>query len=243
MTIGFPSPFHRVRLLIDVLALTAALLVANAAFCADNCGSLERLTVALRFAQAVYPELKEKEFGVSFSPGNGTFVDFPTEVDYFMIRVGRPIWSPPGEMVDQYYAADLRAVRSSGIELPLNLSFGFVKAGPSSKQRQLACRPLKFSSDAGYKQMKTVSSTIDPHPEWSDEEELSVARNLGLRYGPEDKDALLRVLPLKELSKFYGTLRIKSARFSMNLGTKCAGCSFVGPSWTLLSPDRMIAGC
>jgi hypothetical protein len=233
MTIGSLSSSYRVRLLTGVLALTLALLVPNAAFCADNCGSLERLTVALRFAQAVYPELQEKEFGLSFSPGNGTFVDFPTEVDYFMIRVGEPIWVPPGETVDQYYASDLRATRSRGIELPLNLSFDFIKTSPSVKQRQLACRPLKFSSDAGYKQKEKARMVIEAHREWTDAEELEAARKLGLRYGPQDKAALLRLIPLKELGRFYGPLRIKSARFSMNGGEKCAGCSFVDPSWEI----------
>ncbi|HEY6768906.1 MAG TPA: hypothetical protein VI386_29480 [Candidatus Sulfotelmatobacter sp.] len=233
MISGPPSLFTRSRLLTGVLALTLALLFPKAAVCADNCGSLERMASALRFAQAVYPELKEKEFGLSFSPGNGTFVDFPTEADNFMIRVGEPIWIPAGEMVDQYYAVDLRAVRSSGIELPLNLSFSFAKAGPSVRQRHLSCQPVTFTGTVGYEQLKKVQSAIDPHPEWSDEEELRVARKLGLRYGPEDKSSLLQKLPLKELAQFYGKLRVESATFSMNAGVKCAGCSFVAPSWQI----------
>jgi len=233
-----PRPHsYRVRVLTGVLAFTSALLVPNAAVGADNCGSLERLTVALRFAQVVYPELKGKEFGVSFSPGNGTFVSLPTEADSFMIRVDNPTWLPTGENVDQYYAADLRAVLSSGIGLPLNLSFGFVKAGPSMKHRELACHPLKFTGDVGYSQMEKVWSAINPHPEWSDAEELEAARKLGLRYGPEDKDALLRLIPLKELSRFYGPLQIKSAEFRMNGGQKCAGCSFADPRWYVTASE------
>ncbi|MGH9529381.1 MAG: hypothetical protein ACRD2S_05610 [Terriglobales bacterium] len=54
--------------------------------------------------------------------------------------------------------------------------------------------------------LEKVWSAIDPHPEWSDEEELKVARKLGLRYGPQDKAAILRKLPLKELARFYGPL-------------------------------------
>jgi hypothetical protein len=237
MTIIPPTHSCRVRVLTRVLALTSALLVPNVAVCADSCGSLERLTVALRFAQAVYPELKGKDFGVSFSPGNGTFVSVPTQADYFMIRVDNPIWLPPGETVGQYYAADLQAVRSSGIELPLNLSFDFIKVGPSMKRRELACHPLKFTGDVGYTQMEKVWRAINPHPEWSDAEELETARKLGLRYGPEDKDALLQLIPLKDLSRFYGPLQIKNAEFRMNGGQKCAGCSFANPNWYITASE------
>lgn len=65
------------------------------------------------------------------------------------------------------------------------------------------------------------------------EEELRVARNLGLRFGPKDKSVILKKLPLNELANFYGPLRIHSARFSINGGSKCTGCSFVYPRWDI----------
>jgi hypothetical protein len=90
---------------------------------------------------------------------------------------------------------------------------------------------LEFTSDVGHTQREKVSAVLKPHPEWSDAEELSAARKLGLRYGPEEKSAILEKLPLQQLAEFYSKLRIKSAEFSMNGGMKCAGCSFVYPRW------------
>jgi hypothetical protein len=123
------------------------------------------------------------------------------------------------------------ATLGDGVDLPFDLYFDFIRANVAA--RKLECHPLEFTSKAGYKQMEKVRSAIDPHPEWSDEEELRVARKLGLRFGPEDKSATLKKLPLNELAKLYGPLRIYSARFSMNGGSKCTGCSFVYPRWDI----------
>jgi hypothetical protein len=220
----------QIRSLLAAVALVSLPGLLQAAFGVpvSGCGSVDRVIVALRFVQALFPELKGKEFSVSFSPGHGTFVSGPTDADNLTIRFDKHIWHPPGEPD----VALSSASASDGIELPFYLYFSFidVRSG-SAEHRQLACRPLEFTSTAGHTQMEKTWSAIDPHPEWSDEEELSVARKLGLRYGPEEKSAILQKLPLKELAKFYGQLRIKHVEFSMNAGGKCKGCSFADARW------------
>jgi hypothetical protein len=225
-------PQTRSHLAAVVLVFLSGLLQPAVAATESSCGSVERLIVALRFAQVLFPELKGKEFSVTFSQGQGTFVSSPTEADNMAIRFDKPIWHAPGDADQQLDTEQSPATLGDGVELPFYLYFSFIGHG-SAKERQLACRPLKFTSEAGSKQMETVQSSIEPHPEWSDEEELSAARKLGLRYGPEDKSTILQKLPLNELAKFYGPLRIKSARFSMNGGRKCPGCSFAYPRWEI----------
>jgi len=224
----------QIRSLLAAVALVtlSGLLQPAMAAPGGGCGSVDRLTVALRFAQILYPELKDKELSISLSDGRGPFVSGPAEADD-QIRVFTPIWLPPGETTDQYYGAELQAVRSNGIELPLHLFFDFIEKSASVKHREFACRPLEFTSDAGYKQKGKARTVIEAHPKWTDAEELEAARKLGSRCGPQDKAALLRLIPLKEHGQFYGPLRIESTRFSMNGGGKCAGCSFVDPSWEI----------
>jgi hypothetical protein len=232
------SSVFRIRPRLAALALASLLGVLQPAFAVpgESCGSVDRLTVALGFAQVIFPELKGKEFTVSFAPGNGTFIVGPTQADDVAVRIDDQdnfLWHPPDETADQYYAAQFEEVRRSGIELPLDLRFSFIDIHGPLKPRHLTCEPSEFTSDVGHAQMEKVYAVLNPHPEWSDAEELSAARKLGLRYGPEEKSAILEKLPLKQLAEFYGKLRIKSAEFLINGGGKCVGCSFVYPRWNV----------
>jgi len=217
-----------------VCAALAICFLSPAIATANDCDSMGRLAIALRFAHALYPELRGKELGISLSHGSGGFIASPTQADGLQLRLDhKDLWHPPDETVDQYYAGQMESIRNSGLELPLTLYFSFVEMRQPVMPRRLACRPVEFRSDLGDRKLGDVSRVIEPHPEWSDAQELEEARKLGLRYGPEEKDAVLRLIPLKELSQFYGPLRITGAEFFMNGGGKCAGCSFVLPRWEI----------
>ena len=66
------SSEFRIRSRLAGLALASVLGLLQPALAVpgESCGSVDRLIVALRFAQAVFPELKGKEFTVSFAPGS-----------------------------------------------------------------------------------------------------------------------------------------------------------------------------
>jgi hypothetical protein len=220
------------RLLLAV-ALVLFLGLLHPPITADDgsCGSVNRFGAALRFAEVVFPELKGKELDVSLSHGNGGFLNSASEMDDLQLRFDKPTWHPPGETNEKLDAMLTETMGKGGIVLPFYLYFSFIEMRQPVLPRRLACRPVNFTSDAGHEQMRKAQEAIESHPEWSDAQELEEARKLGLRYGPEDKDAVLRLISIKELSQFYGPLKIKSAVFFMNGGGKCAGCSFVLPRW------------
>jgi hypothetical protein len=206
---------------------------------ANDCDSMGRLATALRFAQGLYPEFRGGEVDISLSHGNGSFLASPTQADALQLRLDyEDMWHPPDSTVDQLYAPQMEEVRSGGIGLPLTLYFSFIKLHPHALRRLLACHPVEFTSDVAHEQMRRAQQAIEPHPEWSDAQELEEARKLGLRYGPEDKKSVLRLIPLTELTKFYGPLEIENAQFFMNGGGKCAGCSFVLPRWEVKVSGR-----
>jgi len=219
------------RLLLVALLSLTGFLPQRLAAADESCGSVDRFAVAFRFAEVIFSELKEKELDVALSEGMGGFFVGASEADGFQMRFDRPSWHAPGETNEKSDALLIATMEKGGVKLPLYLYFSFIKSHPPTLPRRLACRPVNFTSDAGHEQMRDVANAIEPHPEWSDARELEEARKLGLRYGPEDKEAVLRLIPLKELSRFYSPLKIKSAEFSMNEGQKCAGCSFVLPWW------------
>jgi hypothetical protein len=228
-----------------ILAVAAALLfllrppIAGAD---EACGSAGRLAVSLRFSEALFPELKDRELDVALSEGMGGFFTSASEADGFHLRFDKPTWHPPGETNEKSNVVLSGTMEKGGIGLPFYLYFSFIEIHPPSLwPRRLACHPVEFSSDAGHEQMRKAQEAIDPHPEWSDAQELEEARKLGLRYGPEAKDAVLQLIPLKDLSEFYGPLKITTAEFFINGGQKCAGCSFVLPRWEikLSAPDNV----
>jgi len=228
------TSISQIRSLLATVALVSLSGLLQSAFAVPtgNCGSVGRLIVTLRYAQVLFPELQDKELSLTFSDGSGTFISSPTEADGLMIRFNdKDLWQPPANGNQQLDSEQPRATLGDGTELPFYLYFSFIDVHGSAKGRQLTCHPLNFTSTAGGTQMEKVWSAIDPHPEWSDGEELGAARKLGLRYGPEDKNVILNKLPLRELAKFYGPLRVKSAEFRMNGGGKCPGCSFADPRW------------
>ncbi len=80
--------------------------------------------------------------------------------------------------------------------------------------------------------MKETEEAINGHPGWSVTQDLEAAVTLGLRYGPERKADLVRRIPLKELSEFYGQLAIKSATFVLiGKSPKKPGSSFADLHW------------
>lgn len=219
------------RSLLAVFAMPVLLLLQPLTASAGNCGSADRTMVALHFAEVIFPELKGKEFDIGLSAGMGSIFVGPSEADGFHLVLDKPTWHPPGETNEKSDATLTEALEKVGIDLPFYLYFSFIEMRQPVLPRRLACRPVELRTDTIEPYMLRAQKAIDPHPDWTDAQELEEARKLGLRYGPEDKEAVLRLIPLKELSKFYGPLKITNAEFFMNGGQKCTSCSFVLPRW------------
>jgi hypothetical protein len=58
---------------------------------------------------------------------------------------------------------------------------------------------------------------VDAHQEWSDEQVVKALKAAGAKFGPDDREAFLRALPLKELEPFTGRLEVRSVRFNLRL--------------------------
>ncbi|MGD0697553.1 MAG: hypothetical protein ABSB82_22250 [Terriglobia bacterium] len=57
---------------------------------------------------------------------------------------------------------------------------------------------------------------IGKHAEWSEAQVIQAMKKAGAKYGPEDKDQLLRALPLAELRPYVGDLHVERAEFVFN---------------------------
>src|SRR5579862_5116727 len=149
-----PSSIFKIPFLRAAFALVSLSGSLQSAFAVPggNCGAADRLTVALHFAQVLFPELKGKEFSVTLSSGNGNFVSGPTDTSDFTIRFDKPISHPTVNGKPQPDTDQSSATLGDGVDLPFDLYFDFIRADVNA--RELACHPLKFTSEAGYKQME-----------------------------------------------------------------------------------------
>jgi hypothetical protein len=235
----------RLRWFCAIVTLSSVFVLSSSALAADKCGSLDRVAMAVRLTQVLYPELKGKEFSLQFSEGTGGPLSSPADVRSFLIAVDKPKWHPPAnEAAHTDSGSQSSPTPGDDIELPLYFNFSFIDFESVQRNvgkdlggdlgRDLVCRPLQFRNDAMTNRMKEVRALINAHPEWSDAKELEAATEHGLRFGPDKKNAVLGQTPLKELAAFYGPLKIKGAEFDIHgNGDKCAGCSFADLHWSI----------
>lgn len=213
--------FDRIGMALKAWAALGCLIlsVSSTAFGSDKCGSLDRASNAIHLAQILYPELQGGEFSLQFSEGTGGPLSGPADVGSFLIAVDKPQWHPPAETSEQPDSAP-ELSRNGGIEieLPLYLQFTFVRSAIGGKAgtvvgRELSCWPLDFINQKASKQIHEAAEVINANPEWTDEQDLEAARKFGLRFGPDKKADLLRILPLQGLSSIYGPLEVTEAGF------------------------------
>ncbi|HZQ18061.1 MAG TPA: hypothetical protein VFA90_05015 [Terriglobales bacterium] len=221
-----------------VVVLLAALVfsLGKMAF-AEECGSLDRARNAIGLAELLYPNLKTEEFGLQFSEGTGGRPSSPTDVRSLLIRVDKPQWL--NAQADARPTSEADTSQLGDFQLPMFLHFDFVDY--SSTPRRLLCRPGQFRNEKAGEKMSKARELINSHPEWTDEQDLEAATKLGMLFGPDKKTLVLQKIPLKELSKIYGPLRIKTISFRIG-GDKCEGCSFADLHWKIEAEKAGTAG-
>ena len=200
----------------------------------EKCGSLDRAANAIKLAQILYPELRGREFSLQFSEGSGP-LSGPADVGSFLIAVDKAQWHPPAETSEQPDGARRSQDGTIEIGMPQYLRFTFIRAAITGKTgavvgRELSCWPLEFRNDKTSKQMLDAEQVINDHPEWTEAQDLEAASKFGMRFGPDKKTDLLRILPLRGLSSIYGPLQITKANFR-TAGPKEPGSYFADLHW------------
>jgi hypothetical protein len=203
---------------------------------AQTCGSVDRVMTALRLTRILYGEVEGEELDISFSEGHGSPLLTPTDGAGVGIAIDRPVRPAPAKSDDDpSTSSHLLPSQDVELEMPLYLDFDFVETGAVA--RKVACRPLKFMNNKTSKRMLEAAQVINDHPEWTDAEDVEAARKLGMRFGPDKKNELLRILPLKGLSSVYGPLQITEANFR-TAGPKEPGSYFADLHWYITAKHK-----
>ncbi len=200
------SRCRRTRIFHLMMVSLASLGLSSLARASDRCGSVDRIKIAMRLTEAIYPETKSREFDVSLGNGYSGPPACPTDARAVMITVAKDSWllfEKPDSKTEEYFS-------EKGLELPFHLRFDFIPNSPPTLQ----CLP-DFLNDHPSDERQKTEELMQSHPDWTDEEALGAIRKAGLRFGPTDEGKLLRQLPLKELGGIYGPLRIQRVEFAL----------------------------
>ena len=144
------------------LAFGCVLLLCGVATGSEKCGSIDRVATALQLVKAVYPEFQQQELDVGVGNwGNGSTL--PTDGRSVLITIAPDSWHPPQwwkEHPEGPPPANTPVVWRD-IELPVYLSFDFVKADGTLNYTP-RCRP-SFMHDHLSTGHRATIELVDAH--------------------------------------------------------------------------------
>jgi hypothetical protein len=218
------------------IVIFSLMLFSNLAVAGDNCGSLERIDIAVRLVRTLYPELRAAELSIALGDSSDGGRLGPTDARAFVMKIDNPRWHPPKQGKQGEPIVDTTHTSKGQLrgEFPLILTFDFIDYG----RHRLECRPSQFMLNRPNKMQEEAQAEINAHPSWTEAEALEAAKRHGLRFGPNNKQAVRKLIPLKELSTFFGTLRIKRTQFTITSEhEKDAQYSFASLSWYIIAEE------
>src|SRR6185369_14874387 len=220
-------------------ATVALLLLSSLAIAADKCGSLERMETALRLVGTLYPTLRGAELSIGLAEGSYAGGARPVDARAFEMKIDNPVWHPAKlDRKDERHEGSTTASQEQQQkrEVPLLLTFNFIDFGRG--RHKVECHPVQFLNNRPTKMLEDAQAEINAHPAWTQAEALEAAKRHGLRLGPDDEQAILKLVPLRELSTFFGTLHVKRTKFTVTSEhEKDVAYSFALLSWVITAEE------
>ena len=159
-------------------------------------GSYDRMLVTQRFLNLLYPDLKDIS-GLLILRTEGIHVGMGSmnEIDVIPCHPGSGVYggNVPGATPPPRHCIGLYPSGPS--------DFLFLEVTFSVKY------PIRnFSAGGSLVQSKAMSvlREIADHPEWGQEQRIDALRHSNPRFGPENRQELLRIIPAKAIRKFTG---------------------------------------
>jgi len=181
----------------------AAMLFAVPAFSQHTFSNqFTELRVAQRFLRMLYPELKDEKYIMTIIASS----PFDSDLSFlstFGVSVG-----PTERMLRSTPDAELKSNRYWEKSEVLRASFQFRKSSESIDNVYIEFIPLNAKS-------KLLLDQVNSHQKWSDQQVAASMKKAGAKFGPNDRDALLKKVPTEALEPFIGQFRIESSEFHL----------------------------
>lgn len=160
------------------------------------------VATAQRFLQALWPELNKRGL-IATVTADGSFDQPWSRINTFALQIGE---GHPGQRL--------------GVVVNPDGSRGYMIA------RQFAASSFMFDAEglllrfsiqgetvARSESHAALARLVDENPQWSEQQCLDALRAAGARFGPTEKTALLRALPINKMEPLLGKLKITSLEF------------------------------
>ena len=187
-----------------IASVVVCLALTLPAKCEEHCANF--YGVAIRFMRAFYPELTRKSVTVD------SLASLPFDVD-----------GPPGAFsISVSESHPTEPIRTSPSPNPSSAD----RVGHLSGRFQFDGRDHKIfsiffsGSLANDEKQEALAKLVDAHPEWSDAQMTDALLQAGAKFGPNQKDALLARLPIKELEPILGKIEMGPAYFRFRGNTE-----------------------
>jgi hypothetical protein len=162
------------------------------------------ISTAQKFLRTLYPDVTGKNYIMSvatFGTLDTDWILMPT----FEVAIGP---AEKGHM-DWIGGRDGKAAQMVEQKPILTASFDFDKEGLLANA-YVRSDTVTFSSENEH--LRTI---VDANPGWSDQQVTTALEAEGARFGPTQRNALLKAVPVKLLEPFIGALQIDSAEFRL----------------------------
>jgi hypothetical protein len=165
----------------------------------QSCGS-DPVDFAQKFLRAIYPEVSEKG-GYMYLSASGPFKrNWSILSEYSVLVKEYADDDAPAGIIEAHGSRPFVNVELAGAFLMCNQEGIYKFAGGGSI--------------TGRDRWEEFRKVADTHPEWTDEQAIAALKAAGARYyGPDQKDAFLKQVPLAALSTYIGKFELKSTEF------------------------------
>ena len=195
-------PPSKVRLISLGIAGIALLFVAPVFSQDVSQDQFAKIAVAQRFVRALYPEVKDKGYVMTIVASGPFDSDWDSPPD-FGISVG-----PTEQRLNSGVNAQSELNRYWEKPEILRAGFHFRKGGRLVESASVEFSPLES-------RFKLIEAEVNSHQQWSDEQVIAAMKKAGAKFGPNDRDALMAVVPLAALEPFIGKFQIQSSEFHL----------------------------
>jgi hypothetical protein len=168
----------------------------------ENANCANQVYNAQKFLQVFYPEATGQHLAVIFSVG-GTYDGQWTYLPRLEVTLVETNETPSLQQL--YFKKNALQMSLWDAKLAAYFDFDVAKC----------LEAVSISGDdlANDKKNARVAQIIRTHRVSSSGQIERIFRQAGAKYGPEDKEAFLKSMPLQDLQKFLGVLSVKSVEF------------------------------
>jgi hypothetical protein len=162
---------------------------------------------ARNFLRAIYPELQGEGLAVRYTVSDILDSSVVPEVNQFSVSVTRTQLAPRIQSSASENSPSTDLVGAHDVHLSATFTF--------DNDGQVVLFSANSRWPGNSEKNEVFRKLIESHPEWPDKKIIELMKAEGAKFGPDEKEALRKELPIEQLQPFLGSLTLKSLQFEL----------------------------